>query len=69
MEQFTIKLKDLSKRKFLFELLAQFDFIEFVSAEKEAKTDVDDFFSSAGLFEGREMDAKELRKKAWRIQD
>lgn len=27
-----------------------------------------DFFKSAGLWEGREIDAKSLREKAWRKQ-
>jgi hypothetical protein len=73
MEQIIIKLKDQSKRNFLLELLAQFDFLELqvkqVSKDKskEEKEDSYDFFQSAGLFEGRDIDADQLRKEAWRL--
>jgi hypothetical protein len=36
--------------------------------EKETKNEVD-FFSSFGMWKDREIDANELRKKAWKIQD
>jgi hypothetical protein len=73
MEQFVIELKDLSKRTFLLELLAQFDFIE-LKTGKEAKSELKkddeyDLFESAGLFANREIDANQLRKEAWRVQN
>lgn len=72
MEKFIIELKDLSKRTFLLELLAQLDFIDIHIREEEevgglaAEKDYD-FFQSAGLFASRDIDANQLRKEAWRI--
>lgn len=70
MEQIIITLKDQSKRGFLLELLAQFDFLEFqvvqVSKE-EAREEAYDFFQSAGLLEGRTANSDQLRKEAWPI--
>jgi hypothetical protein len=70
MEQFILKLKDSSKRNFLLELLQQFDFIELQIADKGRRVSDKnyDFFKSAGLFEGRDLDADQLRKGAWRIK-
>lgn len=39
------------------------DFAEFVNARESRQTG--DFFSLAGLWEGREIDQAELRKRAW----
>ncbi len=67
MEQIIIKLKDQSKRSFLLELLAQFDFLELQVkqvAQVTSKEESYDFFQSAGLFEGREINADQLRKEA-----
>ena len=73
MEQFIVELKDLSKRNFLLELLTQFDFIELKTrkeAEAELKKGDDyDLFESAGLFADRKIDANQLRKEAWRVQN
>lgn len=71
MEKFIIELKDLSKRNFLLELLAQLDFIDF-KAEKEEilhqkEEEQYDLFQSAGLFKDRNVDATQLRKEAWRV--
>ncbi len=72
MEKYLVELKDLSKRAFLLELLAQLDFVE-VRVEKEDKDNSKeeegsyDFFASAGLFSGRDINANQLRKEAWRI--
>lgn len=69
MKELTIKVKDESKLAFLLELLSQLDFVEFeANFFKKQKTDTaHDFFKSAGLFSGRDIDANELRKQAWRI--
>jgi hypothetical protein len=76
MERIIIKLKDLSKKRFLLELLAQFDFIEFRSSSSEKKKQEEkeekesmpyDFFQSFGLMKGCEVNADQLRKAAWRI--
>ncbi len=70
MKEFVIKLKDNSKYAFLLELLKQLDFIE-IQSEQSAnhqKSDGYDFFKSAGLFSGRNIDANQVRKQAWRIK-
>ena len=71
MANFIIQLKDLSKKGFLLELLAQLDFIEVRDVPGESKTqeqaETYNFFQSAGLFSNREIDANQLRKAAWRI--
>lgn len=73
MEKFIIELKDISKRNFLLELLAQFDFIELEIQEEEdeepAAEESYDFFQSAGLFTGRKIDADKLRREAWGVGD
>ena len=65
MEQLILKIKDSSKLSFLLQLIKQFDFVEVEQVKMKKKQDKYDFFSSAGLFAGREINAKELRKQAW----
>jgi hypothetical protein len=67
--ELTIKIKDENRLQFLLELLSQLDFVELdmqrlVHKKKQADYD---FFQSAGLLANREIDANELRKKAWRL--
>lgn len=73
MEKFIIELKDYSKREFLLELLTQLDFIELkvkMEEEQDLKEKEDyDFFQSAGLLANRNIDANQLRKQAWRINN
>ncbi|MFM9948324.1 MAG: hypothetical protein ACKV1O_10335 [Saprospiraceae bacterium] len=71
MEKFILTLKDNSKRQFLLELLTQLDFVELktVLPKKEQRTEEYDFFKSAGLFAGRDVDADQLRKQAWRLNN
>ncbi len=72
MEKFIIELKDVSKRHFLLELLAQLDFIELEVLQEDKELSAEegyDFFQSAGLFSGREIDAEKLRREAWGIGD
>ena len=65
MEQLILNIKDTSKLSFLMQLIKQFDFVE-VEKKKEKKASYKyDFFNSAGLWENRDIDAKELRKLAW----
>ena len=68
MQELTIKIKDERKLNFLLELLSQLDFIELDTKlfKKQKANKSYDFFNSAGLFSGRDIDAKELRKQAWR---
>jgi len=68
MEKLTLTVKDDSKLQYLVNFLQQLDFIE-VKRHKSVKvmpTKKYDFFASAGLWKDREIDAKELRKRAWK---
>ena len=71
MEKFILTLKDNSKRQFLLELLTQLDFVELktVLPQKEQSAEEYDFFKSAGLFARRDVDADQLRKQAWRLNN
>lgn len=67
MEKLVLKIKNQKKLEFLIELLKQFDFVEILKERKTTKSNsTQDFFSSAGLWKGREIEAKELRKNAWK---
>jgi hypothetical protein len=73
MQQIIIQVKDKKKARKLFELLTELDFI--ISVKKSEVTDMEasitmpkessDFFSLAGLWEGREISLESIRKKAW----
>ena len=65
MEQLIINIKDSSKLSFFMQLIKQLDFVEVEKAEKKKSADKYDFFSSAGLWANREVNAKEIRKQAW----
>jgi GMP synthase PP-ATPase subunit len=64
MEEITLKIKDKSKVKFLKQLLKQLDFVEMKKEKKEIKSD-HNIFDSAGLWEGRNINARQLRDEAW----
>lgn len=68
MEHIILKIKDSSKLSFLMQLIKQLDFVEVESVKKKKNTSKYDFFSSAGLWADRQVDAKELRKQAWNRQ-
>ena len=65
MGQLILNIKDNSKLSFFLQLIKQFDFVEVVTVKKKETASKYDFFNSAGLWENREIDAKELREKAW----
>ena len=70
MEKIVLTIKDKGKLSFLMELLKQFDFIEVQqlsvkSKPTEAKEEYN-FFASAGLWKNKNIEAKELREKAWK---
>jgi hypothetical protein len=65
MEKITLTIKDDRKKGFFLELLKQLDFIE-VQTVKEEKTKKYDFFASAGLWKGRDINANQLREQAWK---
>ena len=68
MEQITLAVKDERKRDLLLSLLKELSFVEVI--EQPSSTSVTDepydFFASAGLWKGREIDGKELRNQAWK---
>ncbi len=47
------------------QLLKQLDFVEVEKVTKKKASAKYDFFSSAGLWADREVNAKELRRQAW----
>jgi hypothetical protein len=73
MEQIVIQVSNKAKAQLLSELLRSLDFVETVAigvvgekpkatAEPEAQ---DDFFSFAGLWEGRDISLELIRQQAW----
>lgn len=68
MEQLILNIKDSSKLSFLMQLIKQLDFVEVEKVKKKKAAAKYDFFSSAGLWANREVNAKELRKQAWNRQ-
>jgi hypothetical protein len=68
MEQIVLNIKDSSKLSFLMQLIKQLDFVEIEVHKSKKENTKYDFFNSAGLWSYRVIDAKELRKKAWKIQ-
>lgn len=73
MEQIVVHVKDKAKAKVLFELLTALDFVDSVQSSetqevKVALTGQDeqlDFFSLAGLWQGRDVTLESIRQKAW----
>lgn len=75
MEQILIQVKNKEKAKLLLELLKALDFVEFIKtgdeteAELAVETETTDFFSLAGLWEGRDVSLETIRQKAWPRQE
>ena len=65
MEKLILNIKDSSKLSFFMQLIKQFDFVEVEEIKKKKIDSKHDFFNSAGLWANRDIDAKELRKRAW----
>jgi hypothetical protein len=65
MEQIILTIKDRSKLSFLMQLINQLDFVEVDEIKKRKVSKNHDFFTSAGLWANREINAKQLRKQAW----
>lgn len=67
MEKLVLKIKDGKKIDFIRQLLGQFDFVEVLKDQKQPKQKAEhNFFESVGMWAERDIDAKELRKKAWK---
>jgi len=70
MDKIIINIKDRKKLHFLSELLTQFDWLDFkIKQEEEVKQKEEyDFFASAGMLKGRDIDSDKLREEAWKIK-
>lgn len=67
METLTIKVKSKEHLLFLYKILKSFDFVELPEIEKTSDKKVThDFFSSAGLWKGRDISQESLRNNAWK---
>ena len=70
MDTITLKIKNRKKLNHLLAFLRDLDFVEVLQntpgVEQEKKTTGnDDFFALAGMWEGRDLTAEDLRTKAW----
>lgn len=65
MEKIILTIKDSRKKTFFLKLLSELDFVE-VQTAKPKKPEAYDFFASAGLWNNRDIDAKQLRAHAWK---
>lgn len=65
MEKIILNIKDSSKLSFLIQLIQQLDFVDVEITNSRNFIAEYDFFSSAGLWEGRDLNATDLRKEAW----
>lgn len=70
MEQIAVQVKDKEKAKMLLDLLKALDFVDSVSAishendetKETTQIEVSDFFSLAGLWEGRDISLAAVRR-------
>ncbi len=61
-----LNIKDQKKYLSFLQFVQQLDFVEVEKPVKKKNTSEKyDFFSSAGLWQGKNIDTKELRVKAW----
>lgn len=67
MVQLTIQLENTEKLQMLSNFLSDLSFVKSIEIieETENKDDVEDFFSSAGLWEHRDISIDSIRQKAW----
>ena len=71
MEQIVIRIKDKKKARALANFLQTLDFVETVTAsassisQKSRHAKKGDFFSLAGIWEGRDTSLESIRQKAW----
>jgi len=71
MERIVIQVRDKNKAKLLSELLRALEFVEFVNETSAKATETSsleeegNFFSLAGLWEGRDIDLGVIRRQAW----
>ena len=66
METIVLNIKDHEKYVSFLQFIEQLDFIEIEKSVKEkGGNEKHDFFASAGMWKDKNIDAKELRAKAW----
>ncbi|SEL83704.1 hypothetical protein [Parapedobacter koreensis] len=70
MDTITLKIKNKKKLNHLLAFLKDLDFVEVLQSapdleQDEKTTSKGDFFALAGMWEGRDITAEELRAKAW----
>ena len=71
MEEIVIRIKDKKKARALANFLQTLDFVETVTtsasgiAQKSHHAKKGDFFSLAGIWEGRDTSLESIRQKAW----
>ncbi|GAA4792002.1 hypothetical protein GCM10023231_19930 [Olivibacter ginsenosidimutans] len=70
MDTITIKIKNREKLDHFLAFIKDLEFVEVLQDNMEGKRlkdnrVKDDFFSLAGLWENRDINADELRAKAW----
>lgn len=65
MKKITLTIKDDKKTGFLLQLLEELDFIEIQESGRQLD-EAYDFFASAGMWKGRDINARKLRKQAWK---
>ena len=69
MEQIVINVKDKKKAQALKDFLQTLDFVESVTqygmSRKGPQVKYADFFSMAGLWDGRDISQESIRKEAW----
>jgi hypothetical protein len=69
MEPIVLNIKDQGKYLSFLQFIRQLDFVEVERpAKKRSVTEKYNFFASAGLWEGKDINAKTLRTKAWNRQ-
>jgi len=66
MGKIIIDIKDKSKEQIIISLLKELPFIEIKEFKKESRArKTSDFRKLFGIWEGREISLRDLRKKSW----
>ena len=65
MEQIVVQIRDKHKGRILLELLKALDFVHVVKSAEQEDVEPIDFFSFSGLWENRDIQIDDIRRKAW----
>ena len=67
METLVLTIKDPEKKGFLYDLLSQLDYVEIKESSEDTEESKDQLFAEAkGMWRGKDIDADQLRKEAWK---